>query len=94
MTHDWRDVGDGIRSRVGRVFFYKINTGDKDADSIFLTVHCRAQPGRRKPSVRKPVLPSRAWLYMQSNVRDQVQQDNAYLVNRHSRVVKHVKLVH
>jgi hypothetical protein len=30
----------------------------------------------------------------QSNVRDQVQQDNAYLVNRHPRVVKHVKLLH
>jgi hypothetical protein len=32
--------------------------------------------------------------YMQDNVRDQVQQDNANLVDRHPRVVKHVKLLH
>jgi hypothetical protein len=32
--------------------------------------------------------------YSQGNVRDQVQQDNAYLENRHPRVVKHIKLVH
>ena len=31
---------------------------------------------------------------MQGNVRDQVQQENAYLVNRDPRVVKHVKLLH
>jgi hypothetical protein len=31
---------------------------------------------------------------MQGNVRDQVQQDNAYLVNRHPGVVKHVKLLY
>ena len=29
---------------------------DKDADSIFLTVQCRVQPGRRKPPIRKGVL--------------------------------------
>jgi hypothetical protein len=32
--------------------------------------------------------------YMQGNIRDQVQQDNTYFVNRHSRIVKHVKLLH
>src|SRR5262249_35049735 len=32
--------------------------------------------------------------YVQSNIRDQIQQDNAYLVNRYPRVVKHVKLLH
>lgn len=30
---------------------------DKDADSIFLTFHCRVQPGR-KPPIRKAVLPN------------------------------------
>ena len=29
---------------------------DKDPDSIFLSVHCRVQPGRRKPPVRKTSL--------------------------------------
>jgi hypothetical protein len=31
---------------------------------------------------------------MQGDVWDQIQQDNAYLVDRHPRVVKHIKLVH
>jgi hypothetical protein len=31
---------------------------------------------------------------MQGNVWDQVLQDNADLENRHSRLVKHVKLLH
>jgi hypothetical protein len=26
---------------------------NKDPDSIFLTINCRVQPGRRKPAVRK-----------------------------------------
>jgi hypothetical protein len=29
---------------------------DKDPDSIFLSVHCRVQPGRGKPPVRKTSL--------------------------------------
>jgi hypothetical protein len=32
---------------------------DKDADSIFLKVHCKVQPGKRKPPVRKTELPER-----------------------------------
>jgi hypothetical protein len=31
--------------------------------------------------------------YMQGNIWDQIQQDNAYLVDRHPRIVQHVKLV-
>jgi hypothetical protein len=49
---------------------------DKDADSIFLTVHCRVPPGRRKPPIRKAALPFGLG-YMQGNVWDQVQQDDA-----------------
>jgi hypothetical protein len=29
---------------------------DKDPDSIFLTVHCGVQPGRKKPPIRKTSL--------------------------------------
>ena len=34
----------------------KIHDAIKDPDSLFLSVHCRVQPGRRKPPVRKTSL--------------------------------------
>src|SRR5262245_32112231 len=54
---------------------------------------------RRKEKDKRPKL--HGWLCAaipltntKGNVRDQIQQDNAYLKNRHPRVVNHVKLVH
>jgi S1-C subfamily serine protease len=45
--------GCGAASEVGL-----IPQCDKDPDSMFLSVHCEVQPGRRKPPVRKTQLPT------------------------------------
>ena len=53
VTHDWRDVGDGIRSRAGDSFFSQIHRATKMeilSLNLFATPAQSNDPGRNRPT--------------------------------------------
>ena len=50
-----------------RIHCGSLSTSNKDADSIFLIVDCRVQPGRRRLPIRKAQLPTRSASLNQGN---------------------------
>src|SRR6266481_1848593 len=63
-----RRVNGGMEPRyVHRIHCGSLSTSNKDADSIFLIVDCRVQPGRRRLPIRKAQLPTRSASLSQGN---------------------------